>query len=231
VVAATGPKFYAKVEPGPDPKQTRKVNDLGQKARDSRTGKVSRLEVWEGYRAFRDTRSPTGWIDNHRVPIVGIDTHGHALRLNLRTGKPEYVHPTQAGSDGGLLGSISKGLQIFGGDVFGFALDAVGLEDANRVRVQTGIAATGAIVTAGGLGATSLAGLTGASSTIGGASALLGGGGFASLVGSPVPASGIVPIGPAPAAQNASSARGSGGGVLFLVLASTALLLILSRKR
>lgn len=229
MVAAKGPKFYPRVEPGPDPKQTRKVNDLGQKARDSRTGKLSKLATWEGYRVFRDARSPTGWIDQHRIPVVGIDTHGHALRLNLRTGKPEYVHPTPAGSDGGLLGTISKGLQIFGGDVFGLGLDALGFEEVNRVRVQTGIAATVGIVGAGGLGATTLGGLTGATSTAGGVSALLGGGagGFASMVGSPVGGAGIVPLTPPPSSSSSGQTIGPAVG---LAIVAGVVLVLLSRK-
>jgi len=200
LATATGPKFYPRVQPGPDPAQTRKVNSAGKKTAEKRTGKLSTLATWEGYRVFQDARSPTGWIDQHRVPIVAVDTNGHALRMNLRNGKPEYVSPTPAGADsGGLLGSISKVLAFTGADLGGLMLELTGNSAINNVRVGTGIAVTGGIVTAGGLGASSVAGLSGG----GGLSGLLGGGGFAGVLGSSVSAAGPVP-GPSPASQRAA---------------------------
>jgi hypothetical protein len=210
------------------------VNDLGGKAHDKRTGKVSKLEVWEGYRVFRDARSPTGWIDQHRIPIVGIDTNGHAFRLNLRTGKAQYVDPTPSDggffSGGGPLAALTDVLKYNPFDVFGQILNVTGQGDLNEIRQQAGVAATVGIVSAGGLGATTLGGLTGASSTAGGLSTLLGGGagGFASLVGSPVSAAGIVPVGPAPAAQ--TSSRPTLGPVFVLVIVAGVALVLLSRK-
>jgi hypothetical protein len=155
------------------------VNDEGKKAKDKRTGKLSTLEAWEGYRVFRDERSPTGWIDLHRIPIVAIDTNGHALRQNLRTGKVVYVDATPAGDDG-FLGKLSKGLTIFGGDIFGGILDAAGLDDLQEMRVQAGLAATAAIVGAGGIGEDTAAGMFGSgTASIGGEGQ--GGGGMVNL--------------------------------------------------
>lgn len=219
MVAATT-KFYPRVQPPPDPAQTRKVNDAGQKARDKRTGKLSTLESWEGYRVFRDARSPTGWIDQHRLPIDAVDTNGHALRVNLQTGKLQYVSPTPAGSDGGLLGTLTKVLP-FTGDVFGGILNLTGNEDLARVRVQTGVAAAGAIVAAGGLGASDVSSLT-------------GGGGLSTLLGAVAPASAILPMG-GPVASSTSRAAQSGGGdwltPAILVLGAVFVVLVLSKRR
>ncbi len=227
-MVAAPPKFYPVVKPGPDPKQTRKVNDLGGKAKDKRTGKLSTLPVWEGYRAFRDPRSPTGWIDNHRVPIVGIDTNGHALRMNLRTGKPEYVDPTQ-NEGGGVLHYVSKALSFspFAPDVLGLGLDAAHLEGVNEARAGAGLAATAAIIGAGGFGATTIAGLTGQSGAAG-LSTLLGAGGaggFSSMLGAPA---GIVPI---PSAPTARAAAAPAGGLGPVVLVAGALVLFLVLRK
>lgn len=220
MVAATGPKFYPRVEPGPDPKQERKVNSAGRKTAEKRTGKLSTLEAWEGYRVFRDGRSPTGWIDLHRIPVVAIDTNGHALRMNLRKGKPEYVSPTPAGDDGGLFGSFGKILTFGGGDLFGGLLEISGNSELNAVRVEAGIAATGAIVAAGGLGASGIDELT-------------GGGGFSSLVGVPAGASSIIPITLPPARQEPAAAQPRGSVFLPMLLAvgALAMVVILSPKK
>jgi hypothetical protein len=219
VVSTTGPKFYPEVKPGPDPKQTRKVNSDGKEAKEKRTGKLSSLDLWEGYRVFRDARSPTGWIDQHRIPIVGIDTNGHALRLNLHTGKPEYVHPTPASAGSGFLGSLSKALAFSGADLGGLLLEVSGNSDLNKVRVSTGLSATTAIIGAGGLGASDLSGLT-------------GGGGFSSLLGSP--ASGAGAVVPSTPARSSSSAQtpASASIVPALILAGAVVaILVLSRRR
>jgi hypothetical protein len=231
VVAAVGPKFYPVVKPGPDPKQTRKLSSAGKATAHKRTGKLSTLENWEGYRVFRDARSPTGWINLHRVPIDAVDTNGHPLRRNLHTGKLLYVDANPPSGGLSVLGYVSKALQFspFAPDVLGLGLDAAGLSGVNEARAGAAVAATGAIVGAGGLGATSLAGLTGASSTAGGLSTLLGGGagGFASLLGSPVAASGLIPIPPASTRPASSSSAGPGP---ILLVAGALVVLLLLRK-
>lgn len=219
MVDSAVPKFYPRVQPGPDHAQTRTVNDAGAKARDSRTGKLSALPFWEGYRTFRDTRSPTGWTDIHRIPIDAVDTHGHTLRRNNLTGKLAYVYGTTPAGSGSFIDTLT-GVLPFTGDVFGGLLNVAGLEDVNKLRVQTGVAATGAIFAAGGLGATDL-------------DALTGGGGFSSLLGSTVPAAGIVPVGPAPASSRPQGS-GDGGSWLapfVLVVGAVVLVLVLGKRR
>jgi len=223
-VVSAGPKFYPVVKPGPDPKQTRKRSSSGKVTAHKRTGKLSTLEEWEGYRVFQDERSPTGWINLHRVPIEAVDTNGHPIRRNLHTRKLVYVDAAPPSGGLSLVGYIAKAIQPV--DLLGFALDKAGFDQLNEVRVGTAVAATGAIVGAGGLGATSIAGLTGQSG-VAGLSTLLGGGaagGFGSLLGSPVGGSSIVPLS-APVARATPPAGGlgavalvAGALVLFLLL-------------
>lgn len=191
--------YYPNVKAGTPP--AKPLPGIKPKGRFSKSGRLygqgkkgqvdpNGLENWEGASTFRDSRSPTGWIDFGGRVISGTDDRGVVL-LPLRANPKKFTYYDGHQSGGGILDTVSKGLAFF--DPFGAALELTGHSDLNRTRTEAGIATTATIVTAGGLGATTLAGLAGAGSELTGGLALLGSSGFGGAMGSPVGGAGPPP--------------------------------------